>query len=375
MAAWLLVAALALSPAPDLPAVPDVPPPAPAQILHVPEPLRAQFRQWNGPDPHPAEARLERLVAFLFDSERGLGLQYQYDANHTVAEVYATRRANCLSFSLMAIALAREAGLEAYGQEIKDVLTWFQDGNTVYRNNHVNAGFRIGHERFSADVASDEVIARQEPRRIDDAHLLALFYNNRAVALLAQGKRAAAHAYLQQALALSDAYAPFWNNAGVLAYRDGQSTVAEHAYRRALDLDPEHSAAMFNLVTLYKRGGRVAEAAPLERRLERLRQRDPFDQFLLALERERAGDYDGAVRHYRRAIRLFGSEHRFHEGLARAYLHRGDARRAGRELERARQLSQGLDQARYQAKIDRLRNRDADHRNLFGPDPSRAPTR
>lgn len=368
MASWLLAAALALSPPPlpqDAPLDPAMP--APEQVMALPPELRERFRRWNASAPASQVVRMERLVDFMFDRDGGLGLEYQQDANYTVAQTFQTRRANCLSFTLVVIALARDAGMEAYAQEIEDVLTWYQEGSTVYRNNHVNAGIRIGGQRFTVDVAWDEVIARQQPKAIPDRHLLAMFYNNRAIGLFSAGRIEPAEAYMQRAIELDPAYPAFWNNAGVLALRRGDLALAERDYLHALSMDQRHSSALFNLVSLYGRSGRDAEARPLQRRLERIRARDPFDQFLLALECERAGDYAGAVGHYQRAIRLHGSEHRFYLGLARAYLHLGDARRAGRALARAQALSEGATRARYQAKLEKLRREREP--SLFGPRP------
>lgn len=369
MATWLLAAALALSPQPPLPDA-AVPPDIPTteQILAIPPELDAQFRQWMAPvDPTSPTARLSRLVDFMFSREGGLGLQYRADANYTVAQTYQMRHANCLSFTLMAVALARADGLQAYAQEIEDVLTWYQEGNTVYRNNHVNAGVRIGHQRFSVDVAWDEVISRQQPKAISDAHLFGMFYNNRAVDLLGQGQPALAKIYLARARVLSPDYPAFWNNAGVVALRQNDGAAAEALYLHALALNEDYSSALFNLVTFYNRNGRSDEARPLQKRLERVRARDPFDQFLLALEHERSGDYEGAVTYYLRAIRLYDDEHRFYQGLARAYLHLGDARRAGRALAKAQALTEGATRAQYQAKLERLRR--PREPSIFGPQP------
>lgn len=374
MATWLLAAALALSPQPPLP-LPDalVPSEIPTteQILAVPPELHDQFRQWMAPvDGATSTTRLDRLVDFLFSREGGLGLQYSADANYTVAQTYQMRHANCLSFTLLVVALARVDGLQAYAQEIEDVLTWYQEGNTVYRNNHVNAGIRIGHQRFSVDVAWDEVMTRQQPEAIADTHLFAMFYNNRAVDLLGKGQLPQAKAYLARARTLSPDYPAFWSNAGVVALREGRMSEAERLFLRALELNGNYSSALFNLVTFYNRAGREDEARPLQKRLERVRARDPFDQFLLALEHERSGDYEGAVTYYLRAIRLYSEEHRFYQGLARAYLHLGDARRAGRALARAQALTEGATRAQYQAKLERLRK--PREPNIFGPQPREA---
>ncbi|GGD41293.1 tetratricopeptide repeat protein [Pseudoxanthomonas indica] len=376
MATWLIALALALAPTPPIAAVEVIaPPPSPEEILAVPPPMHSHLQHWLDQTQADAklrpEEKLERLVAFLFDNERGLGLTYQYDANHTVEQVYATRRVNCLSFTLTVIALARDIGLNAYAQEIEDVLTWFQEGNTVYRNNHVNAGIRIRSQRFSVDVAWDEVITRQQPKEISDTHLFALFYSNRAVALLGKGQIEGARAYMARALALDQAYAPIWNNLGVLHLRQGDNAEAERDYQRALAVDSAHSPALFNLSSLYTRTGRLAEAKPLQKQLEQIRARDPFDQFLLALDAERKGEYAAAVTYYQRAIRLYDGEHRFYQGLARAYLHMGDSRRAGRALAHAQRLTEGAQKAQYQAKLERLRSREIEGQRLFGADPRR----
>jgi len=368
MATWLLAAALAFSPQPplpDVPAPPDIP--STEQVLAVPPELHDQFQRWMArADDAPSPARLERLVDFMF-SKDGLGLEYQADATYTVAQTYRMRRANCLSFTLLVVALARVDGMDAYAQEIEDVLTWYQEGNTVYRNNHVNAGIRIGRQRFSVDVAFDEVITRHPPKAIADSHLLAMFYNNRAVDLLGKGQPEPAKAYLVRARTLSPDYPAFWSNAGVAALREGETASAEKLFLHALRLNENYSSALFNLVTFYNRSGRGGEAKPLQKRLERVRARDPFDQFLLALEHERSGDYKGAVTYYLRAIRLYSQEHRFYQGLARAYLHLGDSRRAGRALAKAQSLTEGATRAQYQAKLERLRR--PREPSIFGPQP------
>lgn len=374
MATWLLALALALSPAPvSTEASVDAPIP-PAQILALPDALRQDFQRWEHSVPSAAAASphqtLEHLIVYLFDAEQGLGLQYQYDANYTVAEVFQSRKVNCLSFTLTVVAMARDLGLDAYAQEIPDVLTWFQEGNTVFRNNHVNAGVRIGRQRFTMDVAWDVVIARQQPQAISDEHLYSLFYNNRAVAYLNTGNNVAARVNMQRALSLDQDYAAFWNNFGVLNSRQGDTTRAEQAYLRALKVNGTDSASLFNLAALYNRTGRVAESVALKAKLEKIRASDPFDQFLLALEHENRGDYEAAVNYYRRAIRLYDGEHRFYEGLARVYLHLGDARRAGRALAQARELSANAVQAQYQAKLERSRTRENERKRLiFDPFP------
>ena len=355
--AGCVVAALALS-APVVAAVPppaaDAPVPRPEEILAVPPALREALLRQVG-DGGTEAIRLERLVHFLFGAD-GLGMNYASDATSTVTEAYRTRQANCLTFTLLTVALARELGLAAHGQEIDEVLSWHQEGGIVYRSNHANAGVRIGTRQFTVDVASTSVMARHPPKAIDDTHLLALFYNNRAVELNAQGRREDAATAMAMSLRLAPAYPVNRSNAGVLALGRGDDVAAERDYLAALELDPAFAPALFNLVSLYQRRGDQSRAKPYRARLSRVQRRDPFHHFLAATEHERRGEYALAAVRYRKAIRLHGSEPSFHAALARVHLHLGDSRRAGRALRRAQRLGDDRSRAMYQAKLD-LRER------------------
>lgn len=355
MMTWAFAAALALAPMAPAPVSPPVaPPPSPEQVLAVPAELRAKFQQQVIGQNRSPTRQLNLLVDFLFDDD-GLAMEYEHDATYTVEQAYRTRKANCLTFTLLAVALAREAGLEAYAQDIEDTLVWRQEQNTIYRTTHVNAGIQIKRQRYSIDVAWDSVIARNPPERIPDKRLLVHFYNNRVAELMAQEQLQAAAAHAAISLQLEPGYASSWSNAGVLHVRAGNQAAAERHYKRALDLEPKHAGALFNMVGFYRRIGDQEHADEYHQRLEKARLRDPFHQFLLASDYERHGDYARAAEHYRRAIRLHETEHRFYFGLARAYLQLGQARRAGRALARAQALSNGATQALYQAKLDNLR--------------------
>ncbi len=376
MIAWLLAATLAASPASSAasadpsPLAPAAAPAAsapqaapPIEVVPLPErvmelpPALLEALQTNVIDRSPrGYGRLERLVDFMYQPE-GLGIHYRHDANNTVAEVWETREANCLSFTLLTVALARAAGIDAYGQEIARTLSWYSEGETLYFSNHVNAGIRIGIHEYTVDVGSDSVMTRDPPRRVDDARLMAVFYSNRAADLLAEGAHEAAGRFIDAAIEADPRYPTAWSNAGVLKLRLADPAAAEAAFLKALELDRHHDGALMNLATLYATRGDQRSANQYRKRLEQMRQRNPYHVFLLAVEAERRDDYAVAARHYRRAISLHEDEHRFHFGLARALLHLGDARGAGRALQRAHELSEGDMQIRYAAKLDLLRRR------------------
>ena len=122
-----------------------------------------------------ATSRMQRLINFVVDDKNGLGMQYDESATYTVTQAYAARKANCLTFTLLVLAVAKEAGLEAYPQEIGETLSWRMVEGTIYRENHINAGVRIGGHRYSIDprrrpdfpaTAADARVARTPARAL-----------------------------------------------------------------------------------------------------------------------------------------------------------------------------------------------------------------
>src|SRR5688572_21235279 len=83
------------------------------QIMAMPPALREAFARSVLTGTTSRKKRLERTVEFVFGSQ-GLGMRYEEGATRTVEQAYATRTANCLGFTLLFLALAREAGLEAW---------------------------------------------------------------------------------------------------------------------------------------------------------------------------------------------------------------------------------------------------------------------
>ena len=297
--------------------------------------------------------RFQRLANFIV-ADDGLGMTYEEDATYTVAQAYATRQANCLTFTLLVLALAREAGIEAYPQEVGETLSWREVDGTVYRDNHINAGVRIGTHRYTIDPAADLTFGGQAPVKVSHARLMAHYYNNVAVDRLQQRLLPVALKDMAVALSLDPGYATLWSNVGVMQLHDHDPNAAEQSYAKALDLDPKDASALFNMVQLLDRRGDPREGY-YRQRLARVEQKDPLQQFMQALDYERAKDYPRAVDHLQRAIQLKPDEHRFYAALARIYRAAGDDRDANAALARAQSLSDGSARDMYRAERERLR--------------------
>ncbi|HQW58780.1 tetratricopeptide repeat protein [Thermomonas sp.] len=305
--------------------------------LALPEGLRlaldARLPDARGPE----LARVQQLIDFMI-ADDGLALRYQEHPTDGIAGSYAQRRVNCLSFTLMFVALARASGLQARAQASGDALAMRVLGDTVFRTSHVNAGVRIDGRWHSVDVARRSLVTAGEPEAITDAQAVALLHNNNAVEQLVRGDDAVATREIASALALDPESVTAWSNAGVVHWRSGRREAAERAYLQALQLQRDHVGALGNLVGMYHSTGDAQRAAAYEKRLQRAQASDPFSQFLIAQALAQSGANDDAVVHYRRAIRLMPDEPEFHRKLADSYEKQGKQDAARRSRQRAGSL-------------------------------------
>ncbi len=287
----------------------------------------------------PKLDRVRRLFEFMV-AEDGLALRYREQPTYGIAESYARREVNCLSFTMMFIALARATGVDAYAQASEDALAMRVVDNTLFRARHVKAGIDIDGAQYTVDVGWRSVVVERNPRRISDVQLVALLYNNNAVERLARGAKTEATNEIATAMALDPDSATIWSNAGVIHWRSGRRDAAEHAYLQALELEQGHVGALSNLVGMYRTTGATRRADRYDQRLQRAQASDPFSQFLMARELMQLEAYDLAAAHYRRAIRLLPNQPKFHRSLAEAYQKLGKDRAAQRTRNRALSLEQ-----------------------------------
>lgn len=139
MYAMALAAALAASQPATPPAVPPAeqappavavqqPPHIPdlAEIMAIPPELRVLLQERVIAPGGTRQEQLERLVVLVFD-QTALAIEYDNDRTRTVAETWRDRRANCVSYTLLFVALARAAGMDAYVQEAGEVLAWYRE--------------------------------------------------------------------------------------------------------------------------------------------------------------------------------------------------------------------------------------------------------
>lgn len=320
------------------------PPPEPHELLVLPHPVLERLQSEVIERGRGSERRLELLIDLLFDDD-GLALRYAFEPTLTAAEAIAAGHGNCLSFTLLFLALAEAAGIEAQARELALATDWRRDGNALFEAGHINVQVRTERRRLIVDFAPDPVETSaatiRGARLIPIERLQAHFYSNRSAELLAAGDAGAAREWNQMALSLEPELIGALNNRGVIESRLGRPDLAEEFYRRALAVDADNVNALFNLLNLYQRDGRTAQAGAIRAHLETLNPRDPYFQWALGVQFESDGDFRQALGFYQRAVRLQPSDPMLHLGLARAASALSQDRRAERALGQARDLMRG----------------------------------
>ena len=268
-------------------------------------------------------------------------LDFDYDPQVTLPadEAFRQRKGNCLSFSAMFVAMARESGLRAYFQEVEIPPTWSNVEDNLLVSKHVNAVTYDQGQTFTVDVSRRTSQEIEQTRRLSDSEAEAQYYNNLGADALIEGDTALAYAYFRKGLETIPQLAYIWSNLGVILRRNGQSEDAKLAYRTALSLQPNQSVALTNLLYMYTEEGNLEEAAKLEARVERIQRKNPYYvQHLaeLALEEKR---YSEAIALAKKAIRMDADEYRFYYTLAQSHYQAGHLELAQTNLAKARTLA------------------------------------
>jgi len=243
---------------------------------------------------------------------------YLADSTRTAAETFHHKTANCLSYTSMFIALAREAGLDARFQIVSVPPNWDADSGYLIRYTHVNLvlkGFRydmVNGEEFSVDF-NDVLPEPDYPRHvISDKRATALFYANQSVQFLRSGSMREAFAYLKKAIDLAPDDANLWINLGAFYAKQDALDRALGAYRVALALDSNNRGAISGLGRTHLLLGHQEEADFYNEQVKRYRQRNPYFHFAIAQAEFENARYEAALDAINTAIDLKYRNGRFH---------------------------------------------------------------
>jgi Flp pilus assembly protein TadD len=306
--------------------------------------------------------RLHQLALAIINGET-FGVRYD-DTTRTASETYALRQGNCLSFSNLFVAMARDVGLNVQFQEVDVPPDWTFDNDTFVLNRHVNVCVNLGPAGVRVvDFNMEDFKTTYEMRKISDARAVAHYYNNVGVARMQAGDTATALACFRKAILDSAReFSPAWTNLGTLYLRNGHPAHAEAAFIQALKVNDSDSVAMSDLARLYEKLGERERAAAYQRRVVSHRWRNPYYRYQLARQAYQEREYDAAVGHLKYAIRKRPQEDSFYFLLGLSYLKKGDDRAARRWLARAEEVA-ATDalKRRYSNKADALLRTSGDN--------------
>jgi tetratricopeptide (TPR) repeat protein len=227
-----------------------------AQALLAVSPEMRAFVDSIDPTLSPNQ-RFRRILRTL--KMDGFALDYDLNTTTTAAEAFAKQRGNCISFSALMVALAREVGLEANFNLVEAPLgrksTTGGNGRRLAQNVlHINAEVSFG---WSSRVIEFNFApySRFPQRKLSDATVLTYYLNNRALELSHEQHNEEAFALLREALSIEPDSSMLWNSLGYLYRLTGELELAEMSYIQALNLEGRNSAAKNNLRRVYELQG------------------------------------------------------------------------------------------------------------------------
>ncbi len=260
---------------------------------------------------------------------------YLADTTRTAAETFQHRAGNCLSYTNMFIALAREIGLDARYQIVEVPPNWDADSGYLIRYTHINVvikGFVYDSsygQDFSVDfndVLPDPDYPRHE---ISDAEATSLFYANRSVSLLRAGDARGAFAHLKKAIEISPRNPDLWINLGAFYAKQNVYSEALGAYEIALAYDPGNRGALSGLGRAHYLMGNYEEAERYAEHVRNYRDRNPYYHYAIAQAEFENQRYRQALDAINAAIDLKYRNGRFHflKGLTQHKLGEPEAAR------------------------------------------------
>ncbi len=320
-----------------------------SRLFHLDPALLRQLQSGEALARHDKN-RNARLLELVFGRDMKA---FAYAGGHSTvaADTWRNQRGDCLSLSIMTVALARSLGIDARVQEVRVPPSFDRRGGVDFLNAHVNV--LVSNEQTLRAMqrwlpAGDLVIdfepqpgTRQRGTPLNDKSVLARFLNNLAAEHLADGSDAAAYAHFKAAILADPAYAVAYNNLAQLYLRRGFDSAAETLLRRALFLNADSDLALVTLHALLVAQGRRAEALAYEQQLHARRERDPYHWLGLGIDHLQHQRNRQAVQALEQAQRLSNGFEEVHRFLAIAYWRSGQAHKARDQLAALGALDQG----------------------------------
>lgn len=311
------------------------------QVMMLDEDM-LEYLDYYVPRRNQERTRVRSLLTMMTGAGT-LNMKYDMSKTLTARDAFHKAEGNCLAFSYLFAALARQKGLKVSFQEVEIPPQWDEaDRELLYFSRHVNVKVHLTNFREFGDYVVDIDRINYKPHyrqwTISNREAIALYYSNIGTDYLQEGNTKHAFLYLAKALRLSPKDPALWSNLGVLYRHQGLHSYAEKAYFIALKYDGRQQSVLSNLSVLYDEMGETEKSDYYFRLARSHQMKNPYYRYFQALEAYRAGDYDLALSHLKAALKRRDDEKRFHQLLGETYAKLGDEPRAIKAEAKVREL-------------------------------------
>lgn len=315
--------------------------------------------------------RSMKLLEHLF-YQTNVALTYKSTANISAIEAYHSQQANCLSLTILAYALAKEANLEVNFQDVKIPEYWVRNASYNMLTGHVNLIITKPKDPRIEILFRSEILTidfdpfvnkKSFPKTIiSQSEILSMFYSNKGAQALVKKQYTEAYAYLKAATTTAPNFSSAWANLGILYKMSGYVNLAKQSYRHAIEVNRENYTAMSNLALLLNNQNDRKELINIRKILKNKRESNPYYYALLADEAFYVANYERALVYYHKAIRLDNRVHEFYYGLSKVYYALNENKKAKKAINRAISYNriESID-VRYLAKLDFLKKQEDSH--------------
>jgi Flp pilus assembly protein TadD len=309
-----------------------------------------------------ARARLRHLIQGLIDDGL-LTLEYDENLTHTAIETFERRKGNCLSFSMLFVALARQADLNVTFQMVDIPPSFSSTGELVMLNNHINVLVRRirsdsqFHQNHVVDFNTAEYDGNYDTRRVTDSYATALYHSNVGVEFMRNSDHTNAFLHFKKGIQLDHKVPGIWTNLGALYSQAGHHDHAIDAYLQALTLSPTYKSALVNLAGSLEALDRHDEADHYRNRSRFYQRLNPYFHYQNARKHYAEGKLDLALRDLGTAINIKDDEHQFYSLKGMIHLAMGEQDLASESYLEAMEKAQRAEASeRYGNKLRVLRN-------------------
>ena len=297
---------------------------------------------------------MKEMVKWLIDADKH-AMQYNLNANFPPIEAFERKQANCLSFTILLVNLAKEIDIELQYNDVHLPDIWGLDSEngpfTLFR--HVNAIRKTINSTQIFDLAIEDYDYGYPQQVISESHAIAQLYSNIAIDYMKDNNEEKALHHMKYALSLYSSSADFWVNLGVVYKRMSQLKNSERALVYALTLDRHHFLAASNLQRLYELQGLSEKASYYEKLATKARNKNPYLHYVTAKKQLESKRYKSALKSIAKAKKLHDSDPRFYVLSSIIHQQSHDFIQAIKDLQKAQTLT--VDNKERQAYIDKAR--------------------